>query len=285
MLTLVPWRGRALVGTSQSDSLVQPGDTSVSVAEIEAFVAEANEAFPALKLTPADVALVHRGVVPAEANRGGGPDLRADPAILDHSSAGAEGGITVIGVKYTTARLVAERAVDVVARRLGKRLTPSRTSTTILPGAGIADHEALAIETARHLGFEMPLPAIRHLISLYAERSADIVRLLHERPELAEPVASTTATLGAEVVFVVRHEMAVRLSDVVMRRTTLGTAAHPGAEAVAACARIAAAELGWDRSRIREEIAAVDRLYVVEEAAGAAADAHSTSVGFTRTPR
>ncbi len=66
MLTLVPWRGRALIGTSQSSSLVQPDAVSVSAAEVEAFVREANAAFPALQITPADVTLVHRGAVPAD---------------------------------------------------------------------------------------------------------------------------------------------------------------------------------------------------------------------------
>ena len=53
MLTLVPWRGRALVGTSQSATLVEPGDTAVTETEIDGFIADANHAFPALKLTRA----------------------------------------------------------------------------------------------------------------------------------------------------------------------------------------------------------------------------------------
>ena len=104
MLTLVPWRGRALVGTSQSTALVQPGDTAVSIADVEAFVADVNHTFPALRLAPSDVTLVHRGIVPAAEGRNGAPDLRPAPAIHDHSSEGAPGAFTVIGVKYTTAR-------------------------------------------------------------------------------------------------------------------------------------------------------------------------------------
>jgi glycerol-3-phosphate dehydrogenase len=86
--------------------------------------------------------------------------------------------MTVIGVKYTTARRVAQTVTERIAKRLGKRLAPSRTATTVLPGAGIADHEALAIETARACALELPVATIRHLIALYAERTADIVRLL-----------------------------------------------------------------------------------------------------------
>jgi glycerol-3-phosphate dehydrogenase len=262
MLTLVPWRGRAIVGTSQSATLVQPGDTAVSDAELDGFLADANHAFPALKLSRADITLVHRGVVPA-VQTAGSPELKPSPEILDHASDGAAGAITVVGVKYTTARALAERATRVVATRLGKRVPPSRTATMTLPGAGIADHEALAIETARDLHFEVALPVIRHLIALYAEAAAAIIRLMHEREDLRAPVAPSVKTVGAEIVYVIRVEMALRLTDIVVRRTGLGAASAPPAEAIAACARIAAAELGWDPARTSEEIAAVGQVYAL----------------------
>ena len=107
MLTLVPWRGQAIVGTGHSDRLVSPDARTPAAAEIDQLVAEANEAFPALRLTRDDVTLVHRGLVPAAVGRGG-PDLLGTPRILDHADEGAPGAMTVIGVKYTTARGVAE---------------------------------------------------------------------------------------------------------------------------------------------------------------------------------
>ena len=263
MLTLTPWRGRAVVGTSQSAALVPPTATTVTEAEVEAFIAEANDAFPALKLTRADVTLVHRGVVPA-VMRDGVPDLKPSPEIWDHAGEGAPGAMTVVGVKYTTARGVAERAVDAAARRLGKRVRPSATAVTILPGAGIADHEALAIETARALHFELPLPTIRHLVALYAEHAADIVRLMAAQPALREPVAVGAETVAAEVVHVVEQEMAMTLGDIVVRRTALGSAGHPGRAAIEGCASIAAPRLGWDAARIEQEIAQVDAVYAID---------------------
>jgi glycerol-3-phosphate dehydrogenase len=265
MLTLVPWRGRALVGTSQSTVLVQPDETTVHASEIDAFIADANYAFPALKLSRADVTLIHRGIVPAVSGRDGRPDLKSSTEILDHAGEGAAGALTVVGVKYTTARLVAERVGNAVGKRLGRRLPHSRTAMTPLPGAGIADHEALAIETARDLRFDVPLETLRHLIGLYADRAADVIRIMPERDELRTPVDTGVATIGAEVVHAIRHEMAVRLPDIVIRRTGLGSAGMPSQEAVERCARIAAAELGWDDARTREEISAVTRFYEIRE--------------------
>jgi glycerol-3-phosphate dehydrogenase len=261
MLTLVPWRGRALVGTSQSPRFVEPGDVTVSAGEIEAFVADANHAFPALTLSPADVTMVHRGVVPAIAGRKGVATLKPSAEILDHAADGADGALTVIGVKYTTARGVAERTTRVVARRLRRRLPASRTDIVPLPGAGIADHEALAIETARGLRLEVPLPVIRHLIRLYAETAADVIRVMHERADLRAPVSARADTIGAEIVHVIRQEMAVRLTDMVVRRTGMGSAGPPPADAIDRSAQIAASELGWDDERVQEEIAGVRQFY------------------------
>ena len=259
MLTLVPWRGKALIGTSQSATLVGADDLAVTAGEIEAFITEANISFPALKLTAADVTLVHRGAVPAAPRNSGKPDLKPAAEILDH----ANGAVTVVGVKFTTARRVAERAIAVVARRLQRRLPPSRTAITPLPGAAIADHEALAIETARALRMDVPLALIRHLIALYAEGAAEIIRLVHERPELARPLCAGTDTIQAEVVYTIRREMAMRLADVLIRRTGLGSAAAPPDEAVRVAARIAQAELGWDEERTAQEIQEVGRFYAV----------------------
>lgn len=263
MLTLVPWRGGSIVGTGQTTTLVNPGDPGPASADVGAFIAEANGAFPALGLTRAHVLLVHCGLVPAVVDARGAADLKPAADILDHAADGAEGAMTVVGVKYTTARAVAERVTNAVAKRLGTRVRPSRTASTTLPGAGMADHEALAIEAARGSRADVAPDTIRHLAALYAENAAVIVRLIGDRPDLGAAVSAGVPTIGAEVVHAIRREMACRLSDVVIRRTALGAAGHPGTDAVAGCAHIAAAELEWDATRMADEIADVERFYTV----------------------
>ena len=132
-----------------------------------------------------------------------------------------------------------------------------------LPGAAIADHEALAIETARDLRIDVPLPLIRHLIALYAEGAAEIIRMIGERPELQQTLSAGVETINAEVVYTVRREMAMRLSDILIRRTALGSAGAPPSEAVRAAATIARSELGWDEARTRQEIEDVAGFYAV----------------------
>jgi glycerol-3-phosphate dehydrogenase len=66
---------------------------------------------------------------------------------------------------------------------------------------------------------------------------------------------------GAEVLYAVRHESALTLTDTLLRRTEAGTAGHPGRAAVDAAAALMAAALGWDAARTTAEVAAFDAVY------------------------
>jgi glycerol-3-phosphate dehydrogenase len=69
-----------------------------------------------------------------------------------------------------------------------------------------------------------------------------------------------TETLKEDDIFrAVRQEMAVKLSDLVFRRTRLGAAPKLQRRAVEAAARTFAAESGWDERRVVEEVDAVMR--------------------------
>ncbi|HET7694196.1 MAG TPA: FAD-dependent oxidoreductase [Vicinamibacterales bacterium] len=265
-LTLVPWHGRALIGTWHSHDFRTAADLGVDEAEVAELVDAANSAFPALKMTRGDVTLVHRGIVPAFAQRAGSgrpaqAELLASPKFFDHARDGVAGAMTVVGVKYTTARAVGARAAALAAKALGGSTRTSDTATAMLPGAGIADHEALTIETARAVGLELAPPIIRRLTGIYGDRCAAIVRLMAERSDWRMPLVPGRPIVGAEVVHAIRAEMACTLADVVIRRSELGAMEHPGDDLVAACARIAAEELVWDAARQEAEVAAVTAFY------------------------
>ncbi len=125
-LFIVPWEGRTLVGTDYQPAETTPGDP-------QAFLAEADRAFPWASLAGSRVALVHEGLVPG---RVGASGLATRPRLHDHEAEDdLPGLVSLQGVKYTTARAVAERAVDLVLRRLGRPAASCRTAVTILPGA------------------------------------------------------------------------------------------------------------------------------------------------------
>ena len=57
------------------------------------------------------------------------------------------------------------------------------------------------------------------------------------------------------MVFAVRHEYCLRLSDFLRRRTLLGTTADQGMDAAEPAAMLMARELGWSDERRAEEVA------------------------------
>jgi glycerol-3-phosphate dehydrogenase len=163
---------------------------------------ELNEACPGLGLRSTDIVRQHWGWLPLKAGfEPGRPDALADrPRVLDHGGDGIRGLFSMEGVKYTTARRVAERAVDRVFDGLGRQSPPCLTSTVPLDSSG-------------------------------------------------EP----------DVVHAIREEMAIKLADIVFRRSTLGEAPGPDRAAVEAAARTAGIELGWSATRQEAEIEEVMR--------------------------
>lgn len=139
-LVLLPWNGRTLVGTGESADLRLADDQEAVRDEVIAFLADVNETFPAMGLAYDDVTLVHRGVVPA-AERNGTLSLLGHSYIIDHRHDGTPELISVVGVKYTTARAVAERVVDLVLGKLGRPPVRCRTADTLLPGAALDDRD------------------------------------------------------------------------------------------------------------------------------------------------
>ncbi|MHB8810776.1 MAG: glycerol-3-phosphate dehydrogenase C-terminal domain-containing protein, partial [Desulfobulbaceae bacterium] len=59
----------------------------------------------------------------------------------------------------------------------------------------------------------------------------------------------------------VQQEMACTLSDVIFRRTGLGTIGHPGRDALERIAMLMAELLGWDQARIRSEVEEIENAY------------------------
>ena len=141
-LVLLPWQGRTLVGTSESPDGRQPDDQQVRADELTAFLGEVNDTFPALGLKADEITLVHRGIVPAMPAANGRLSLLAHSRVIDHGEQDAAPEVlTIVGVKYTTARAVAERAVDLIFKKLQRAAVRCRTAEVVLPGAGLQDRE------------------------------------------------------------------------------------------------------------------------------------------------
>jgi glycerol-3-phosphate dehydrogenase len=226
--------------------------------EVAAFIAEIGTAQPALGLAVDDVSFVHSGLVPITGDGHGGDVELGRRHRIDER---ADGLITVTGVKYTTARGVAEEVVDRVCARLGRRASCASASSPIRGGGmeRFNDYLARAIERKPDAVGDH---VVRRLVERYGTDYHGVLEIAETSPSLAQPVYGSSEVVGAEIVHAARAEMAVRLSDVVFRRTALAAAGHPGAAALGEACRILGAELGWDRGRRARELDEVDRTLV-----------------------
>ena len=260
-LFLVPWRQHALFGTWESGRVCAPDDTRVAEADVAAFIAELNQAFPALDLTRAGVTLVHRGVVPA-AVTGDRVALQGHEQVRDHASAGFEGLITVAGTKFTTARSVAEGVTDALLTKLQHKPVACRTAETTLPGGDLPDIGLSIAEARREFDAGLPADTIPHLLAAYGSRYRLVMDLAADRPEWRTRVAADSPVIGAQLIMAARKEMAVTLADAVIRRTPLGALGCPSDDGLAKAAAIVGGELGWSEDRRRAEIADVRAFYL-----------------------
>jgi len=258
-LFLVPWRKRAIFGTWESARPCTAEPAVPTEAEIAGFITEINEAFPSFALDRDDVTLVHRGAVPAVVANGR-MVLQGHEQVRDHSRQGIDGLVSVAGVKYTTARAVAQHVSDKVVRKLQRSAAPCRTAVTPLPGGDLVDNAAEVASAGREHA-DLSSGTLSHLVAAYGSRYRHVLELASGRSEWRSPISDDSPVIGAELVWAVRHEMALTLDDAVIRRTPLGALGFPG-DAVAHCAaEIVGAELGWSDERRREELDALRSFY------------------------
>ena len=150
-LFLVPWRGHTMLGTDYA-SVDAPREDGVG-----RLLEDAALAFPGHPCRHEDVTLVHRGFVPG---RDAGALQSRDDLTLHTPWL-----LSATAAKYTTARALAERAVDVVLGRLGRAPVRCRTAETPLPVPD--DGTSLEASTRRAVREEMAL----HLADVVMRRT------------------------------------------------------------------------------------------------------------------
>jgi glycerol-3-phosphate dehydrogenase len=124
---LVPWEGRLLAGTGHAPAREDAG-CEVPVETLSGFIDDLDRALPGLGIRGDRVLRVYRGYLPGI--REGSAELASRPAITDHGlGAGPHGLWSVEGVKFTTARRVAD---ETIAGATGRR--PAACSPSDLEG-------------------------------------------------------------------------------------------------------------------------------------------------------
>jgi glycerol-3-phosphate dehydrogenase len=259
-LFIVPWRRSSVIGPSHAPYQGEPDGVEASEEDVQELIDDVNDAYPGAELRRDDVCLVHRGILPMVPGTGG-VTLVKQYTIRDHRLEGIEGLLTLVGVKYTTARDVAEKAIDRVFDQLEREPPPSRSGATPLYGGDIDRFDDYLNCELKRKPTEVSEASMRHLVHTYGTAYRDVLSYVGENPEMARPISEDSPVLRAEIVHAVREEQALDLASAVLRRTELGSAGHPGRSSLEAVAELMSSELGWDEVRARSEIERVEEIY------------------------
>lgn len=257
LVYIAPWRDASIIGSAHFVPDSTPDHIRATDAEIATLLDDVNAAYPIAALQADDVTLVRCGLVPGTHTADTDPyRTERHHRIIDHGADGADGLLSVIGVKWTTARHVAQRVVSRVIGKLEVKAGPARSARTPLHDAAI-DHFADFLDNAvRVHGHELPAATLMQIVRNYGTAYPDVLELARSNVGLAQPIESPDQVLRAQVLYAIRHEMAQTLEDVVLRRTELAACRHPGQATLNATARLMAVELGWDEPTIAHELAA-----------------------------
>jgi glycerol-3-phosphate dehydrogenase len=249
LIFALPWLGRLLIGTTDQEVGVQE-EMILKRAEAEYLLRHVN---PYLKrpFSVHDIQSAIAGMRPLVGSKGKKETkslVRDDEVEVDASS----GLISILGGKWTTHRAMAEDTVNAVEKYLKATITPSLTPDHPLSGSEGYDKnypERLAIR------FHIPADTARHLAEKFGTVADQVLAPTVNNPRLLLRVVPGFPAITAEVLYSIRHEMAVSIEDILSRRTGLQLFgweyAITAAPHVAQCL---ADELGWSGAQKREAL-------------------------------
>ena len=261
---IVPWRNKSMIGTCHLPWQDAPHAFKLNEAMVQKFLDQINSAHPPLKLSLKDVRHVNWGFLPvnqADANKQH-VKLTRDGVVIDHQKKhGISGLISILGVKYTTARAVAEQAMDVAVSQLGMTTEKCQTHITPVRSGKIEDFKAFLRTALLKVPRVIHERTTEHLVYTYGSEYQKLVECMLMQPDLARRMDPPLPVTAAEVEHAVHHEMALTLPDVMGRRTELGSTGRPSLATLQKCASLMGREFQWSSEHQQQEINSVIQTY------------------------
>lgn len=260
----IPYEGRIMIGTTD-EPCEHPAVEPRADQQDTDFLLETINPYLETPLTRDQVTGGFAGIRPlvnlATDNKHTKTILRDHIVEQDHRS----GLVSLLGGKWTTYRLMAKDAIDVMAKRLGIT-TVCATENHLLWGAnGWTQDFYKKIQSE----FKFDEDVSQHLTDNYGTNAVEVARLAQITPELEERLVPEKPFLKAEVVYAVKYEMALEIRDFLARRIRLELSDIRMCIAAAPeVARMMASELGW--SSHQTEIRLRDYLEHIQNALPAA---------------
>jgi len=261
---MIPWRGKSLIGTTNVPYDGDLDSLSVTEKDVTDFIADINDILPNMQLKKEDVHHAFTGLYPLVSE-----EIKTDTyqgtgayQIVDHSKTDrVEGIVSVLGAKYTTGRIAAEKATDVILKKLGWQEKKCQTAYTKLLGGEITNlSDFIATKKKQYDGI-FDADTIEYLISVHGNEIDTVIDYLSQKQPFSQKLAGDRETLAGEIHYAVEKEMSCTLFDMVFARTGLGTIGHPGTDTLLKVAEIMAEKIGWSNEKMAAEIANIEAQY------------------------
>jgi glycerol-3-phosphate dehydrogenase len=272
IIFIVPWRSRALIGTTDTGTQ-RIGTPLATDEDVEYLLAHVNR-YVRRPLSPDDIIATYAGYRPLLR-------LRASrtPSRLSRSHAvveSAEGLLTVSGGKLTTYRRMAQDVLDRIDAREGRRPRHPTLDLLLAGARGWTSARRELDERGRALGLNADARA--RLGEAYGSSALALLDLIADDPSLGRRLVPDLPYLRAAVVYACRAEMALRPQDILARRMHLNIEDRSrGTDAVEDVADLMAAELGWSAAERDQRVASYIRY--AREQVGPLADLEMTPPG------
>ncbi len=161
--------------------------------------------------------------------------------------------------------MTAEKAIDLAVEKLNQKAKKCQTHLTPVNGGRIDNFNVFMNQAQTETSNLLEAGTIEHLVYTYGSEFRNLIQLITNQPELAERIDLNFYVTKAEIIYAIRHEMAMTLADVIQRRTELGATGLPSVTALKSCAELMANELGWDFDRRALEVESVVQSYMFKK--------------------
>jgi glycerol-3-phosphate dehydrogenase len=258
---IIPWRGYSLIGTTDKEYIGSPDEWTIRKESVMELISDVNSSFGEnVKISYEDILYCYGGLRPlVEDQTEDVYESSRKYEIFDNAADGFDGLITVEGGKYTTSRNLAENVMKIACRKLGMPGTKAGTDKEYLYGSEIEDIDAF-VAFCKTKYSNLPSETVDYLSRIYGTEIDSLMSAAEKDKSLTAPLTSE-GEIMAQVVYAIENEMAIKLTDILFRRTGLGTLGHPGKDALKKIADTAGLILGWDQDRKNSEIAEAEKLF------------------------
>jgi len=248
---VIPWRDRSILGTEWFRYEGHPDHLQISRGQCLQLIENFNRIYPHANLNLADVSFIYKGMVPGSGEDYFGTETLNKFRFLDHSEHGIKGLTRIVGVEFGAALHVAETFL--------MRHFPQVKRRPLADQGVVAGGMPIGIEDYREDLFKrwkdrVDIKELERLFMNYGNETEQVLIRSENSSQRGGERIDNRSIMFAEVRHALSEEMAVKLTDVVMRRTDLGSHQRPSEIELTDITEQMASVLQWSENRCVSEL-------------------------------